>query len=142
MKSKRLAMIVLLGAAVIALIGPMSSAVAFFSRGLSLDVQVNSPATLVARGAAINVPMTVICTSKRADLAVQVTQRSGSAIAQGFAENEITCTGDLQQVTFTATAQGRAFKKGPAVAEAQIFGCGFGTCGQESDTAQIIIVKK
>jgi hypothetical protein len=70
------AILALTGVAIVALLlGPLSSAVGFFSGGLSLDVQIQSPATLVSRGAAINVPLEIVCTSPRADLFVQVTER-------------------------------------------------------------------
>jgi hypothetical protein len=107
-----------------------------------LDVRVDSPAALVSRGAAVNVPLTVVCTGRRAFVEVRVSQRAGSQIAQGFAEREIVCTGDLQPVTFTVFANGKAFKKGRGIVEAQIFGCGFGVCGDESDTAEIAFTNK
>ena len=134
-------MLALTGAAVAALIGPVSSAVGFFSPPLSLDVRINSPATLVARGAAVDVPLDVVCTSRQAEVFVQVRQRAGSAIAQGDAFREITCEGDIQQITVTVFANGgKAFKKGTAVAEAQIFGC-IGFCGLETDTSEIQIAR-
>jgi hypothetical protein len=128
-------------AVVAVLLGPLSSAVGFFSGGLSLDVQIQSPATLLSRGAAINVPLQVVCTSQQADVFVQVTQRAGSEIAQGFGFKTITCEGDLQAVNVTVSANsGKAFKKGTAVAQAEIFGC-LRFCGSESDTAEIAIAK-
>jgi hypothetical protein len=137
------AILALTSVAVIALlIGPMSSAVGFFSGGLSLDVQVQSPATLVSRGAAISVPLEIVCTSRQAEVDIQISQRAGSAIAQGFAFEEVTCEGDLQHVDMTVFANGNAFKKGTAVVQAQIFGCLGRVCGSESDTAEIAIVKK
>ena len=130
-------------AVVAVLIGPVSSAVGFFSGGLSLDVQVQSPATLVSRGAAVDLPLQIVCTSNRAEVDVQVTQRAGSEIAQGFAFTDVTCEGDLQQVHIIVPARGgKAFKKGSAVAQAEIFGCLARTCGSESDTATIDLVKK
>jgi len=73
------AILALTSVAVIALlIGPISSAVGFFSGGLSLDVQVQSPATLVSRGAAISVPLEIVCTSRQAEVDIQVSQRAGS----------------------------------------------------------------
>jgi hypothetical protein len=136
------AILALTGVALAAvLVGPLSSAVGFFSGGLSLDVQIQSPATLVSRGAAINVPLEIVCTSHQADLSVQVTQRAGSEIAQGFGYKEVTCEGDLQQVSMTVFANsGKAFKRGTAVAQAEIFGC-LQFCGSETDTAEIAIVK-
>jgi hypothetical protein len=130
----------LVGAAIVVLIGPVSTAVGFFSPPLSLDVKVNSPATLVSKGAAVSVPLDVVCTSKQADLLVRVNQRAGSQIAQGDAYKLITCEGDLQQVTVTVFANGKAFKKGVGVAEAEIFGC-FRFCGSETDTAEIAIAR-
>jgi hypothetical protein len=132
--------VALVSAAIAALIGPVSTAVGFFSPPLSLDVKVNSPATLVSKGAAVNVPLDVVCTSKQADLFVRVNQRAGSQIAQGDAYKLITCEGDLQQVTVTVFANGKAFKKGTGVAEAEIFGC-FRFCGSETDTAEIAIAR-
>lgn len=125
-------------------LGPVGSAVGFFSGGLALDVQIQSPATLVARGAAVRVPLEVVCTSPNADLFVQVRERVGGGdIAQGEAFEQIACEGDLQQVTVTVFATGAAFKKGTAVVQAEIFGCLQGSgCGSESDTAEISIVKK
>jgi hypothetical protein len=132
----------LTGAAIAALIGPVSSAVGFFSPPLSLDVRINSPATLVARGAAVDVPLEVVCTSRRAEIFVQVRQRAGSEIAQGDAFTEITCEGDIQEVTVTVFANGgKAFRKGTGVAEAQIFGC-IGFCGLETDTAEVQIARR
>jgi hypothetical protein len=52
-------------------------------------------ASLVSRGAAINVPLVVVCTSVRADVEVAVNPRAGSQMPQGFGDKEITCTGDI-----------------------------------------------
>jgi hypothetical protein len=136
------AILALTSVAVVAvLIGPVGSAVGFFSGGLSLDVQVQSPAILLSRGAALDVPVQVVCTSRQADLYVQVTQRAGSEIAQGFGYKLVTCEGDLQQVHVTVAADaGKAFKKGSAVAQAEIFGC-LRFCGDETNTATIDLVK-
>jgi hypothetical protein len=143
-RSSRLGAILALSGLAIAAValGPVSSAVGFFSGGLALDVQIQSPALLVARGAAIDVPLEIVCTSETAELHVQVTQRVGSGkIAQGETFQQITCEGDLQQVTVRVFATGAAFKKGTAVVQAEIFGCLDG-CGSESDTAEIAIGKK
>src|SRR6266516_2029786 len=72
-------------AGVLAMFATGGPAVAFFSGGLFLDVQVESPATLVARGAAVDVPLEVTCNASFADVFVTVTQKagSGSGVAQG-----------------------------------------------------------
>jgi hypothetical protein len=123
--------------------GPINSAVAFFSGGLSIDVHVNSPATLVARGAALKVPVTIDCNSTRgAYLEVDATERTGSGIAQGYTEEHVACIGGPQQLTVQLTAYGHAFKRGTAVVTATLGACGFGTCGNESDTQSISVVRK
>jgi uncharacterized protein (DUF58 family) len=53
------ALVAMLG--LLALFATSGPAVAFFSGGLFLDVQVDSPARLLARGAAIEVPLEVTC---------------------------------------------------------------------------------
>jgi hypothetical protein len=59
-------------------------AVGFFSAGLFLDVQVESPARLLARGAAIEVPLEVTCSGiGSVDLFVSVSQR--------FCQNPLHC---------------------------------------------------
>jgi hypothetical protein len=73
--------------------------VAFFSGGLFLDVQVESPARLVARGAAVDVPLEVTCSgTSSADVFVSVSQKAGSGVAQGSGFTSVGCTGSGQQV--------------------------------------------
>lgn len=123
--------------------GPLNSAVAFFSQGLSLDVHVDSPATLVSRGAAIKVPVTIDCNAPHgAFLQVEATERVGSGIAQGYTEEHVGCISGPQSLTVQLTAFGKAFKRGTAVVTATIEACGFGTCGDESDTQTINVIKK
>ena len=55
------AVVALLLGGLLALFATSGPAVAFFSGGLFLDVQVESPARLVARGAAVDVPLEVTC---------------------------------------------------------------------------------
>src|SRR6478735_4337474 len=114
----------LTGVAAVAVLGPASSAVGFFSRGLTLTIQVKSPATLHAKGAAIDVPLDIVCTGRTAFVDVQVTQRvGGGSLAQGFGEQQVTCTGQVQGLTVTMAANGNAFKNGPAFVQATISGC-------------------
>jgi len=117
-------------------------AVAFFSGGLFLDVQVESPATLVARGAAVDVPLEVTCnTPEGAFVFVTVTQHSGSGVAQGSRSTSVGCTGSGQQIVVrvSASSGGKTFKQGTAVADAEIFGCRPGVCGTETDSEAITI---
>ncbi len=122
---------------------PASPAVGFFSPPLLLEIHVNSPATLVAKGAGLNVTVQIECAGARtASVAVSVTERAGSQIAQGFGFEEVGCTNANQTVLVPVTANpGKPFKKGSAVADASIFACTptFSICGSERDQRTIKI---
>lgn len=128
-----------------AMLVPSSPAVAFSSGGLVLDVKVQSPAQLVAKGAAVGVPVLYTCSgaSSSPSLSVQVTERvSGGQIANGSGfVDTLTCTGEIQSLTVQVTAfSSRAFAKGSAVATADIFGCS-SFCGDQQNSATITISK-
>ena len=140
------AVVALLLGGLLALFATSGPAVAFFSGGLFLDVQVQSPARLVARGAAVDVPLEVTCNARpgTASVQVSVSQKAGSGVAQGFGSTSVGCTGSGQQVTVRVQASGgKTFKQGTAVASAEIFGCtaNFSTCGNETDS-EVIDIKK
>jgi hypothetical protein len=140
MRRRRLVVIAgLVGIAVVALIGPASSALGFFSHGLTLDLQPGSPSTLVSRGAAVDVPVAVVCTSHSAFVSVEITERVGSGIAGGQGAQQVTCTGGIQAITVRVLAEGKAFKKGSGAVSADISGCGFGTCGDQAATGTTVI---
>jgi hypothetical protein len=123
----------------LALFATTGPAVAFFSGGLFLDVQVGSPARLVARGAAVDVPLEVTCNaSGPVFVSVSVSQKAGSGVAQGFGSTEVGCTGSGQHIVVRAQAfGGKTFKQGPAVASAEVFGCRPNICGSETDSEAI-----
>ena len=127
---------------VLALFATTGPAVAFFSGGLFLDVQVQS-ATLVSRGAAVDVTLEVTCNATgSAFVDVSVTQKSGSGVAQGFGSTSVGCTGSGEQIVVRVRAFGaKAFKQGTAVVSAEIFGCNNVTCGSETDSEVIQIQK-
>jgi hypothetical protein len=135
------AVVAIVAGALLALYATTGPAIAFFSGGLFLDVQVESPASLVAKGAAVDVPLEVTCNAiGTAFVDANVTQKAGSGVAQGFGSAEIGCTGSGQQITIRVLASGgKTFKQGVAVATAQIFGCNNTTCGSESDSETIDI---
>jgi hypothetical protein len=128
---------------VLALFATTGAAVAFFSGGLFLDVQVESPAHLVARGAAVDVPLEVTCNATGSvDVFVSVSQKAGSGVAEGFGSASVGCTGSGEQITVRVRASGgKTFKQGSAVASAEIFGCNNVTCGSETDS-EVIQVQK
>jgi hypothetical protein len=133
-KAAAVAAAVLLGG-LLALFATSGPAVAFFSGGLFLDVQIGSPATLVARGAAVEVPLEVTCNATGTVLVqATVTQKAGSGVAQGSGSTRVGCAGSGEQVTVLVRATGvKTFKKGEAVVTAEVFGCNNVTCGSETD---------
>jgi hypothetical protein len=135
------AVVAILLGGLLALFATSGPAVAFFSGGLFLDVQVKSPATLVAKGAAVQVPLEVTCNATgTAFVQVTVTQKAGSGVAQGSGFTQVGCTGSGEQITVLVQATGaKTFKKGTAVATAEIFGCNNVTCGSETDSEVIQI---
>jgi hypothetical protein len=138
------AAVTIAGATAAAMLVPSSPAVAFSSGGLVLDIVVQSPAHLIANGAAIAVPIEYTCfgTIFPPTLQVDVTEAVGNGIASGgIATTNANCTGEIQSTTLdvTATPGGRAFAKGTAFATANIFGCGSSTCGQQASSLTIAI---
>ncbi|HVF15123.1 MAG TPA: hypothetical protein VM942_11020 [Acidimicrobiales bacterium] len=109
----------------------------------TLSVELGDEATLVARGAAVSVPVEVICPAGSIRFVnAQVTQRVGSRIARGFGGTELTCTGTTQTVEVLVRAQEQAFKRGSAVGEASMFFCDpFFFCQSVMDTETIRIVR-
>jgi hypothetical protein len=136
------AVVAIIAGASFALFAPSGPAVAFSSGGLFLDVQVES-ATLVSRGAAVDVTLEVTCNATgTAFVDVSVTQKSGSGVAQGFGSTQVGCTGSGQQIIVRVRAFGaKAFKQGTAVVSAEIFGCNNVTCGSETDSEVIQLQK-
>jgi hypothetical protein len=136
------ALVAILAGASFALFAPSGPAVAFSSGGLFLDVQVES-ATLVSRGAAVDVTLEVTCNATgSAFVDVSVTQKSGSGVAQGFGSTQVGCTGSGEQIVVRVRASGaKAFKQGTAVVSAEIFGCNNVTCGSETDSEVIQLQK-
>jgi len=138
-----MALIAILAGASFALFAPSGPAVAFSSGGLFLDVQVES-ATLVSRGAAVDVTLEVTCNATgTAFVDVSVTQKSGSGVAQGFGSTQVGCTGSGEQIVVRvpASGAGKTFKQGTAVVSAEIFGCNNVTCGSETDSEVIQLQK-
>jgi hypothetical protein len=137
------AAVTIAGATAATMLIPASPAVAFSSGGLVLDVVVQSPAHLIARGAAVAVPVEFTCSStSNTSVSVSVTEHVGSGIASGGGNlTNIICTGEIQSATINVTASpgGRAFTKGVAFANADIFGCSNFLCGEQPNSATITI---
>jgi hypothetical protein len=135
--------IVLAGGAAVAILGSSAPAVAFDSGGLHLEVTPLSPGTLVARGAAVDVPVDVDCNASFADMHVEVTERVGGQTATGSTDVAVACDGSHQLLLIRVPASsGRPFSKGQALVTAQLFGCtSTGTCGQPVNSVTIQITR-
>jgi len=133
-------------AAAAALLGPAGSAVGQSSTPLQLQIQVNSPASLVARGAGVEVSVTTQCSGTapgQTNVQVFLNQRVGSGIAFGGGSTIVDCTGASQTSTVLVQSSpgSKPFKKGVAVAQGIINGCtpdlSFCTDQQVAPTIQI-----
>src|SRR6185437_8865042 len=92
---------------------PSSPAVAYSSPPLFLDVSVQSPAHLVARGAAVSVPVIVTCNASYAEVQLRITEKLGNKAANGYGGAEVACTGGHQTILITVPASSAvAFAKG------------------------------
>jgi hypothetical protein len=129
----------------LAVLGPASPAVGFFSPPLLLDVQIQPTATHIAKGAAVETRLEVTCAgATEAFVNVSLVQRAGSEIASGYGYTQVGCTSQRQTVIVLVTADpGKAFKKGTAVADASISACtpDYSVCGYESDESTISITQ-
>ncbi|GGQ68360.1 hypothetical protein [Couchioplanes azureus] len=120
-----LTVITLLG---LSLFGLMLPAPASAASTLTADV---TSATVVARGSAVDVNVTVVCPAGASGyLYLSVTQRSGGGVAQGSGSTSITCTGAPQAVTVRAVAQpgGEFFRPGEAIISGALSVCGQFEC--------------
>ncbi|WP_157744855.1 hypothetical protein [Micromonospora coxensis] len=114
--------IALLGLALFASLAPTPA-----SAASTVDV---TSATLAARGVAVDVTITVVCTAGRSGgVEVIVRQRSGSGVAHGSGWAPVTCTGEPQEVTARVAAQadGEIFRPGETLVTA-----GFELCDQDA----------
>jgi hypothetical protein len=134
------ALALLVGGAMAALV-PVGAAVALDSPPQGAGIEVQSPADLLARGAAVSVPVTYQCApgDQEIEIRVEVVQRSGSGTIYGYGSRTASCTGGLQSTSVTVTAGDRVFKKGTAVASAEAYTCGYGFCGTISDSREVTI---
>jgi hypothetical protein len=129
------ALTAVLAGLVLTLFATAGPAVAFFSGGLFLDVQIESPARSIAKGAGVDVPLEVTCNAPGgASVQVTVTQHAGSGVAQGTGSTPVGCTGSGQRILVRvfATSGGKSFDEDTAVVHAQVSGCRQDVCGSET----------
>lgn len=126
---------------------PGSAAVALISPPLVLLAQPQSPATLVARGAAVDVPIEYTCTGTGMYINLTLTEKVGKKIASGYGGTNVPCDGATHRtlVRITATTSGTAFAAGSAAAQADVNGCYVRNdrwiCGSDSIVRTIKIKK-
>lgn len=91
----------------------------------SVDVELERTASLVARGAAATVGVTITCdidAFAEATVFVSLTQRRGRFVASGAGEESgVECTGTPTTVEVDVPGTRRAFGVGPAFATADVF---------------------
>ena len=106
-------------------------------------VQLGSTATLVAKGAGVDVPVQVTCPSGDfGNLNVTLTERTGKDIAQAFGSTPVTCNGGAQNVVVPLTAQLHPFKTGTALGSASLFAFCFPSFCNASDSRTIKLTNK
>jgi hypothetical protein len=110
------------------------------------DVNIDG-ASLVARGAAVDVTYSFVCDpgSTISDSFVRLDQRSGRGVATGFGnpfQDPVPCTGETQTTTIRVFPEnGRAFKTGIAAATVGQFICDPNICTPLQFNEQIRITK-
>jgi hypothetical protein len=99
-------------------------------------------ATLVARGAAVDVRATVTCEAgSSAFLGVNVRQRSGNRIAQGGGSKSFTCTGLPQTITVrVGNFTDVPFRVGEALVETFLQACNGFEC-QSVETSETVRIR-
>jgi hypothetical protein len=94
---------------------------------IQAQMQVNSPATLVAKGAGVDISVTASCSGPEVvsgTISVLLTEAVKNGVATGDGEAGIDCTGTTQTAEILVIAQsGKAFTKGTAVASGNIGAC-------------------
>jgi hypothetical protein len=122
-------------------------AVAYYSPPLIMVAEPQSPARLVAGGAAIDVTVEYSCTATAGmSLSLDVAQRVGRKVATGQAYDYVSCNRRTQKTVLRVKSDGTAFGRGNAAVTTEISGCystdyWWSTCGDDQ-MDDIIRVKK
>jgi hypothetical protein len=100
-----------------------------------------SPAQLVARGAGVNVSVTVSCDSPDiGSLQINLSQRSANQVTQGQVFFGVTCTSSSQTVVVSVPANAglRPFAQGTALATGSLSDFNTGALANASATLRIV----
>lgn len=117
------------------------AALAVGPAGAQQGVELGPTAQLLAKGAAVLVPVQATCGDatfpSSSVVTVLVNERSANRIVVGNGSASVTCDGTAHTVDVLVRAQEAPFKPGTALATASMFFCGSGSCAP--DTAEIRI---
>ena len=104
---------------------PATSALAYISPPLVLLAEAQGPASLVAGGAAVDVPVEYSCSAESMYIGVQLAQAVKKQVAVGSGSTQVPCDGRTHRVLVRvrADAAGVAFAKGKASATTDVYGC-------------------
>ena len=103
-------------------------------------VKINKDVTLLARGVAAKVVLKVDCPGGSSSMVtVTLSEVTGKVITTGQSSLEVTCTGSFQQVPIIVEPFSRPFKKGSALAQADVFACGLNSCESAQATKVVQI---
>jgi hypothetical protein len=121
----------------------MSAAVAFISPPLVLLAEPQSPAHLVAGGAALDVTVDYTCAADSMFIDIQATEKVGKRLASGYGFVSVPCDGATHTTTVRLTANGTAFAKGTAAIRLSVSGCSqdFTVCGNDTINRTIAVTK-
>lgn len=133
--------------AVVGLIVPLHAAVADSSPpDPYFNFRVESPVFLVAKGAAVSVPVTITCfpEAEYYGMSVFVSERvNGGRLATGWGYIESTqCDGFPGTVDVSVRANENAFKNGQALVEADAWACTPLQCNEFREQVEVRIRKK
>lgn len=108
-------------------------------------IHLKSPAHIADRGAVAFVTVHFVCPiGNNAYVSVQLTERSGNGIAQGYSQqppNIPLCQGYPQSLTLPITTSQKPFVVGTAFGEAQLQSCTNYFCTSTSSDKSIALVK-
>ena len=113
-------------------------AVAVSSTSPPASIDLQTQATLQAKGARVLVPVTFLCPGGAdAYVSVSVTQRAGSVINAGYWESNVECTGKATTIQAPVTATDKPFKNGTAAATATLSDYDWNINLEDNDVIQI-----
>lgn len=108
-------------------------------------VEIGEHGRLVANRVAVVIPLTVECSpdAGMASVSVNVSQRSGNEVAQGYGYSEgLTCDDTPQALEVGVPASNHPFQEGAAFVQATLSTCGAERCGNASASRVVRFVQE